>query len=189
MRRALVVACTFGAALAAHSALEDTRCGAYEWLGAHDGPPHAAAPQLAPGHVAQATGTAGVAAGPSLGALSYVAFNTLATLLFPVRMLALGSFIIISDTFTLPMRTAAAVVGVASRVAAGVFAPLFYVLAAIKAVVITWPTQLAAASAHTVFSLYVVSSVAVIMGCALGALGVTLLAAEHTVYSIRTSRN
>lgn len=188
MRRALVVACTFGAALAAHSALEDTRCGAYEWLGAHDGPPHAAAPQLAPGHVAQATGTAGVAAGPSLGALSYVAFNTLATLLFPVRMLALGSFIIISDTFTLPMRTAAAV-GVASRVAAGVFAPLFYVLAAIKAVVITWPTQLAAASAHTVFSLYVVSSVAVIMGCALGALGVTLLAAEHTVYSIRTSRN
>ena len=68
MRRALVVACTFGAALAAHSALEDTRCGAYEWLGAHDGPPHAAAPQLAPGHVAQATGTAGVAAGPSLGA-------------------------------------------------------------------------------------------------------------------------
>lgn len=112
-------------------------------------------------------------------------FEILATLLYPFRMLFLGIFLLVAEIFSTPIRFIALVIDSILLFLTHVFAPVIYIITALETVFVKWPMDAASTMTSFFFPLYIIVGTAVVMGGALGSFGVLLLAAEHTVYSIR----
>lgn len=112
-------------------------------------------------------------------------FEILATLLYPFRMLFLGIFLFVAEIFSTPIRFIALIIDCILRFLTHVFAPVIYLITALETVFVKWPMDAASTMTCFIFPLYIIVGTAVVMGSALGIFGVLLLAAEHTVYSIR----
>lgn len=144
--------------------------------------PMPGAPLEAPMYVQ--TGTSTDPFSPQFSANRLV-FEILATLLYPFRMLFLGIFLLVAKIFSTPIRFIALVIDGILRFLTHVFAPVIYIITALEIIFVKWPMDAASTVTSFFFPLYVIVGAAVVMGGALGSFGVLLLAAEHTVYSIR----